>query len=250
MTVVLAIVCADGVVIGSDSQITDSTRGLSFPAQKLHPLGDHAAWGGSGARGVLDDLRTILADDAEAIIAAPDVGDAVQERVLPVLHKHYENYIPEVPGEDSGGGVSAYVLAAGVSNGRRWIVEVNPNGLLGRYDDIGFHAIGSGSAMAQQAGALLGHFQMTERSVDHGVVGMVRVLDALDATSPSIGGPIDVARIDAEGAHHLSEEEITDARDHVVRWKAMEHEVLDRLFDEGRQPSAGRTRRTSRKSSE
>lgn len=136
-----------------------------------------------------------------------------------------------MPGEDGGGGVSAYVLAAGVSGGRRWIVEVNPNGLLGRYDDVGFHAIGSGSAMAQQAGALLSHFGMTERSVDHGVVGMVRVLDALDATSPSVGGPIDVARIDADGARHLDDDEITEARGHATRWKAMEHDVLDRLFD-------------------
>jgi 20S proteasome alpha/beta subunit len=49
MTVVLATVCEDGVVIGSDSQITDKGRGMTYPAEKLHPLGDTAAWGGSGA---------------------------------------------------------------------------------------------------------------------------------------------------------------------------------------------------------
>lgn len=52
MTVVLALRCADGIVLGSDSQITDSARGLSYPAQKLHPFGDTAAWGGSGSRAV------------------------------------------------------------------------------------------------------------------------------------------------------------------------------------------------------
>ena len=39
VTVVLALRCADGLVIASDSQITDPGRGLSYPAQKLHPLG-------------------------------------------------------------------------------------------------------------------------------------------------------------------------------------------------------------------
>lgn len=39
MTVVLATVCEDGVVIGSDSQITDKGRGMTYPAEKLHPLG-------------------------------------------------------------------------------------------------------------------------------------------------------------------------------------------------------------------
>ena len=49
MTVVLAVRCQDGVVVASDSQITDSDRGMSYPAQKLHELGSHGAWGGSGA---------------------------------------------------------------------------------------------------------------------------------------------------------------------------------------------------------
>ncbi|MEV0155316.1 hypothetical protein AB0H57_16455 [Micromonospora sp. NPDC050686] len=117
MTVVLAVVCSDGVVIGADSQITESDRGLSFPAQKLHPLGSCAAWGGSGPRGVLNDLRPLLQDSATAILEAPDIGGELQERVLPVFKKHYENYIPDLPGEDGGGGVSAYLLAAGYSQG-------------------------------------------------------------------------------------------------------------------------------------
>ena len=57
MTVVLAIRCADGLVLAADSQITDADRGLSYPARKLHHLGDHAAWGGSGARAVLTELE-------------------------------------------------------------------------------------------------------------------------------------------------------------------------------------------------
>ncbi|MGV0646646.1 hypothetical protein ABQE44_25000 [Mycolicibacterium sp. XJ2546] len=49
MTVVLALRCADGLVMGSVSQITDPGRGLSYPAQKLHMMGKRAAWGGSGS---------------------------------------------------------------------------------------------------------------------------------------------------------------------------------------------------------
>ncbi|MET7468421.1 proteasome protein [Micromonospora sp. NPDC005686] len=231
MTVVLAIVCSDGVVIGADSQITESDRGLSFPAQKLHPLGDCAAWGGSGARGVLNDLRPLLQDSATAILEAPDIGDELQERVLPVFKKHYENYIPDVPGEGSGGGVSAYLLAAGYSQGGPWIVEINPNGLIGRYEDVGFHAIGSGAPMAQQAGALLSHFRMTTRTAEFGVVGMVRVLEALERTSPSVGRPFSVACIREEGAHHLDEKEIAKALKDAERWRDLEQKALDGLFD-------------------
>src|SRR5690606_10491057 len=65
VTVVLAVRCTDGLVLGADSQITEKDRGMTFPAQKLHALGDHAAWGGSGARGVLGELAEALSTKAD-----------------------------------------------------------------------------------------------------------------------------------------------------------------------------------------
>jgi proteasome beta subunit len=229
MTVVLALTTADGVVIAADSQITDKDRGVSFPAQKLHDLGDYAAWGGSGSRGVLKDVQEVFDRDAGAIVEASSVSHELQERVLPVLKHHYENFIEDVPGEDAQS-PSAYVLAAGVTQGRSWIIEINPHGMIGQYDDLGFHAIGSGAPMAQQAGVLLAHFRMTERTVDHAVAAVVRTLDALTKTSPSVGGPVDVCRITEEGAHHLTEDEVQDMRGHVKRWNELEQKALDDLF--------------------
>jgi proteasome beta subunit len=232
VTVVLALRCNNGLVIASDSQITEGDRDVSYPAPKLHPLGDNAAWGGSGARSVLLDLQHVFADNAAAILEAEDVGRALQSRTIPVMKHHYENYIADVPGEGAGGGVSAYVLAAGFTNGEPFIVEINPHGMIGRYEDIGFHAIGSGAPMAQQAGVLLAHFRMIERAVEYGVVAVVRVLDALELTSPSVGDPISVARITAEdGAHHLDDDEIQEVRDHLKRWSELEQRALDDLFD-------------------
>jgi proteasome beta subunit len=232
VTVVLAIKCSDGLVVAADTQVTDSDRGMSYPAQKLHPLGDYGAWGGSGARSVLTDLEREFEDSAAAIEEADDVARILQEKVLPVLQHHYDNFIADVPGEDSGaGGPSAYVLAAGYTDDAPWIVELNPHAMVSRYEDIGFHAIGSGAPMAQQAGALLAHFRMTERPVDLGVVAAVRVLDALSTTSPSVGGEFDVCRITREGAEHLDDEEIAAARERVKRWGELEQEALDKLLD-------------------
>jgi proteasome beta subunit len=230
MTVVLSMRCNDGLVIASDSQITEGSSNVSFPAQKLHTLGDHAAWGGSGARAVLYDLERIFVESAGAICEADDIGRALQERVIPVLRYHYDNFIEDVPGAAKGSSISAYVHAVGYAHDEPFIIEINPNGMVSRYEDVGFHAVGSGSAMAQQAGALLAHFRMTERSVDHGVVAAVRVIDTLARTSPSVGGPVDVCRITPEGAHHLDEKEIAVAREHVERWTELEDRALDGLF--------------------
>jgi proteasome beta subunit len=231
VTVVLAIRCSDGVVIGSDSQITEPGRGLSYPAQKLHPLGDRAAWGGSGARSVLGEVEMAFDQSAAAILDADDISRALQERVVPIQRYHYEHFIEHVPGEDGSGGPSAYVLAAGWSDGP-WIIEVNPHGMVSHYEDVGFHAIGSGAPMAQQAGVLLSHFRMVERTTPYGVVAVIRVLDALAVTSPSVGGPIDACAITAEGARTLDEADIEEARSHVRRWVDREEDVLDGLLDD------------------
>lgn len=234
MTVVLAIRCADGLVVGSDSQITEADRDMTYPAQKLHDLGPDAVWGGSGARSVLWDVERCFRSEADQIVTARDVGRELQDRVLPLLRHHYDTFITDVPGEATLGTPATYVLAAGYSQGEPFIVKIDPNGAIGRYEEIGFHAVGSGASMAQQASALLEHFRMRERGVEHGVVAVLRVLDALDASSPSVGPPMDVCRITAEdGAHHLDEDEIAAVREHVTRWEELEQTALDELFEAG-----------------
>jgi len=231
MTVVLATLCQDGVVMGSDSQITDKGRGMTYPAQKLHPLGDRAAWGGSGARSVLFDVQRSFNENSAAILEAPDIGRALQEQVLPILRYHYDTFISDVPGGDGEGSPSAYVLAAGMRDGEPWIVEITPSGMIGHYSDIGFQAIGSGAALAQQAGSLLSHFHMPKRSLRFGCAAVLRVLQALDLTSATVGKPFSLCCINSDGAHHLSDKEIAQVAKDVLHWEKVEQEAIAGLFD-------------------
>ena len=232
MTVVIALRCADGLVMGSDSQITDPGRGLTYPDQKLHALGKHAAWGGSGSRAVLHDLKQIFGAEPESIVQSDDIGRALQARAVPVLKHHYENFIENVPAEKASGATPAtYLLAAGYSGDQPFIADIDPHGLIGRHEDTGFQAIGSGAPMAQQAYTLMESFTMSDRGVDYGLLGVLRVLDALAVSSPSVGGPMDLCRITPEGAHHLEPDEVANVRDQVGRWKDREQETLDGLFD-------------------
>ena len=231
MTAVLAIVCQDGVVLGSDSQITDKGRGMTYPAEKLHPLGGQAAWGGSGARSVLFDVRRSFNENSAAVLEAPDIGRAMQELLLPIFRHHYETFIPDVPGEEDGGTPAAYVMAAGWRDGEPWIIEITPSGMIGNYADIGFHAVGSGAAMARQAGSLLSHFSLTRRSLRFGCAAVLRVLQALDETSPSVGKPFSLCRIDKDGAHHLTDKEIEQVNKDVRRWVEAEQTAIASIFD-------------------
>ena len=230
MTVVLALRCADGIVLASDSQITDPGRGVSYPAQKLHPLGDNAAWGGSGSRAVLYDIEQLLNAEPDAVVEAQDVGRALQARVLPIFKHHYENFIADVPETKPGATPATYVLAAGYANGEPFIVDIDPHGLIGHHEETGFQAVGSGAPMAQQAYALLASFQTSKRGVDYGVAAALRVLDALDVSSPTVGGPMDICRITPDGAHHLSPNEIDQVRGQIAKWQELEQRAVDELF--------------------
>lgn len=230
MTVVLALRCADGIVVASDSQITDPARGVSYPAQKLHPLGANAAWGGSGSRAVLYDIEQLLNAEPDAVVEAQDVGRALQARVLPIFKHHYENFISDVPETKSGATPATFVLAAGYADGKPFIVDIDPHGLIGHHEETGFQSVGSGAPMAQQAYALLASFQTSRRGVDYGVAAALRVLDALDVSSPSVGGPMAICRITPEGAHHLSPDEVEEVRGQVTRWLDQERRTVDELF--------------------
>lgn len=218
--------------MASDSQITDPGRGLTYPAQKLHPLGSNAAWGGSGSRAVLYDVEQLFNEEADAVVEAKDIGHAIQARVRPIMEHHYENFIPNVPGQENAGTPATYVLAAGYVGDTPFIIDLDPNALLGHHEETGFQAVGSGAAMAQQAHALLTQFQVADRDVNYGLVAALRVLDALDASSPSVGGPMDLCRITPEdGAQHLTPKQVEAVRKDVGRWVKLEQAALDGLFD-------------------
>jgi proteasome beta subunit len=231
MTVVLGIRCADGVVLASDSQVTESDRDMSYPDRKLHPLGDTAAWGGSGARSVIHDVREVLAAEADEVLGSQDVGRALQERVVPALRHHYDLFIRDVPGQETSGTPAAYVLAGGYTRGEPFLVKIDPAGLVSRYEDVGFHAIGSGAPMAQQAAALLAHFDLDQRDLAHGVVAAVRVVDTLSVSQPQVGGPLNVYRLTPDGSHLLDEDEVAEVRQVVRRWEQADREAFDAIFE-------------------
>ena len=118
--------------MASDSQITDSARGLSYPVY---------------------DVEQIFNTEADTVVEAKDIGHALQERLIPVFKRHYAHFIEDVPAQHSAGTPATYVLAAGYSGGEPFIIDLDPNGLIGHYEEVGFQAVGSGAAMAQQAHA-------------------------------------------------------------------------------------------------
>ena len=228
VTVVLALKCADGIVLAADSQITDSARGFSYPAQKLHPFGETGAWGGSGARAVLLELET-TSTGCRRGAGRRRRRPRVQERVVPLLRHHYDNFIETCRARSSPAPRRPRTSWSRATPGRAVHRRHRParahRTVRGRRVPRRRQRLGHGPA-GRGAARPLPDDRAGRR---HGVLAAVRVLDALRITSPSIGGPIDVYRLTADGAYGLTDEDVERVRERVRQWAELENEVLDRL---------------------
>jgi proteasome beta subunit len=116
---------------------------------KVILVDDINIWSGSGSRAVLCDIQQMFNAEPDAVVAARDIGHALHERVLPVFKHHYADFIQDVPGKKSAGTPATYILAACYAADGPFIVDLDPNGLIGHYEETGFQAVGSGAPMAQ-----------------------------------------------------------------------------------------------------
>jgi proteasome beta subunit len=227
MTVVLAVRCADGVVLGSDSQGTDTSGGniavaTRITVQKLFPLGTHIAWGATGGTGITQRFQHFCTTVDQTQLDRPiedlratlrgfqsDLQRAVQQEIIPGFQE-----IPQLG-----------VLLAGFSGGRPWILELTPGGEDTEYPD--YYAVGSGGVFARQAMASVAHYDLPNRNLSEAQVIVWRALDAcIEAAAWGLGRPIWLYSITADGASSLPEDEWRAVGDSVNAWKEAERESL------------------------
>jgi proteasome beta subunit len=228
MTLVIALVCRDGVILASDSQATEATGAVRRSDKKVFELTDRALWGASGMGQVIRDIGTALAPVRPTLEAAgPNLGQMLSIVIKPQLTKHYSNYV-HVPMTNPNP-PQTLVLACGFSpETGGWIVEVDQNCQYSYYTDNGFHAIGSAAGFAQLANALMAHFHPMDKPLGHGKLIAYRAVDAAIKTSAyNVGPPIQMSVVDATGVHELSVDELKALENSVGGWVELESETLN-----------------------
>jgi 20S proteasome alpha/beta subunit len=254
MTVVLAVPCAEGVVLASDAQATDVPGGnvlaaasgiaTRFTVDKLYDLGSHIAWGGTGDAGAIQRLEIELRQLATEQLAQPidQLRTAIRD-----IHLNFRQQLVAEAQRVATQPRSLAALYAGCSDGRTWILEVTEDGKDTTYEAP--YAIGSGGPFANLAMASVTHFDLPKRSLAEAQVIAWRALDGCIAASAfGIGHPIRMFNVTSTGARRVTAEEEQSLRDAVNIWKADELEALTRLgrgretgaeaeVDEGIEPS-------------
>jgi proteasome beta subunit len=226
LTVILALKCANGLVVASDNQSTEDI-GVRGRAKKIFRISDKIVWGGSGFSNVISDLHATYVSSASSIDAADDPSDMVRSLSFPVLQKHYDHFI-QPPGEELQSPATCGIVCGISASHEPFILEVAPTGMVTHYGDNGFCVIGSGGAFAGMANALLAHFDLPNKDVSTGQLVAFRVTNAvIQASAHGVGPPVQLWTISVdEGAVEIDVNELKVIEGMVGGWQQTELESL------------------------
>jgi proteasome beta subunit len=262
MTLILAIHCADGLVLASDGQSTVGTAGqpVKMETEKLVVPWTGIAWGGSGPVSVIQAVERALNKDFSSRThfdkksprdAMTLLGSTVGETVRELLKNGYV----QVPRTDEP--ASSYLFAGETPQGP-FLLEVHPNTTYTDHLRVGYAAIGSGDIFPYFALTGLRHYGVARRSLLEAKLIAVRILDdVIQTAAQGIGAPIHIVEIRRQKgscgkAIQLDQADVQALIDKVAEWKTAEAEFLTEFVGAPTAPvtsageASGNQRATSR----
>ncbi len=230
MTVVLALRCADGLVIASDSQATEILVGgtpVRSDTQKLRKLGKSIIYGASGSQGLAQRITDKLADQAPKLGTnrpARDIGEVIRCTATPLQQNAMNSWV-QIPGTV---GESWGAVFAGWAKDGPFIFEVDINGAAQFKSPSA--ATGSGYAFAGLAlTSVLHHNVEMQTLVAARAIAYRVVEDICKASAYGVGLPVQMGVVTKDGAQELDTTELEETNQLVNLWKAREIELLGEL---------------------
>ncbi len=187
MTLILGLVCREGIVVLADSQETFVRAGVKSTTQKLFRLGPSIVWGGSGDTGMVralsQSLGKIEKGQAGTLLRPIDeLGTRLHSTVNAVQKAQAEMTI-QIPGLRKPP-PTLHAMFCGMSkDGSAWILDVEEDGACDQHQQRGVCAIGSGEPFARFAYASLRHLSIRERSLDEALFIGYDIMDNAIATA-------------------------------------------------------------------
>lgn len=238
MTLIIALNFRDGIVMAADSLGTEAVVGhplLDFgtTVEKVHSLGPNIVWGGSGGGGLTQRVKDELDDwagknsgllDRPANDICPRLAKVVQDTISRAFDESPFKQRPEA-GPD--GLKNAYLLAGQSRNGATWLLEVLWNGEKTRYEERGFHAIGSARIYAYAAHGMIQHYGLRQCDSRNALICAYRILDfGVKAAASGVREPYIFWIVENSAARQLPGAEVFGLRETVGLWLEKEKEAL------------------------
>jgi proteasome beta subunit len=218
-TTVLAMKCAEGVLVAGDRLATENYRVASRDIQKVFPTDDHSLMAIAGAAGPCIEMARVLRvelEHYEKIEGSPLELEGKANKLSQMVRQNLPAAMQ---------GLVVVPLFAGYDRrrktGRLWKYDVTG----GRYEEAEFEATGSGSLYARES---LKKSWRPSLSREAALLAAVEAL--VDAADEDRGtGGVDVARglypniftCDAQGIQEISKEEIAEMHRRVLEARAV-----------------------------
>lgn len=230
MTLIVAVGCSDGVVIGADSASSDSEAGTKQEVEKVKTISNLAIlYGGSGDGGLHQKIDEALAD-LKPHSSIKRIRQEIRKLVAPELEESRKYHVP-YPAQGFNVPPASILLFAGVLNSQPWIVEIEKDGRDTSYTkEMGwFAAIGSGKPAAQ---AVFRPHLYTERDLNLGRVFAYRVLeDSIALAAAYLSKPIHLYTIALDGKiSKMTADEEKDLARTCQLWRSLEREAVGKLL--------------------
>jgi proteasome beta subunit len=244
LTVAIGLVCANGVVVASDSMSTSG--GVAQKGQKVQALSNlPVVWTASGSVYVIEDVAASLdALDQRASNQAqlrwhfaspnlPQVRTELSDSVRGAMQGCYTSGMPGYqmltgPGGQQRHPFGSDFLLLGYAGDTPYFLEVAHDGQLNWHHEVGFYAVGSGGEFASVARALMAHYvEGEDLPVELGLQLAYRTIaNTIDVSSQYVGFPVQLAVVDSDGARVLDEGDVELVKQGVQGWMKLESELL------------------------
>lgn len=227
MTIAVALLAADGVVLASDSMGSDVS--IATTQQKVRVCGTlPLAWAfagdvylGQAVRRVLDQLAADTPPGWDRLTRY-QVLDELAGRVRPALHAALEQLR-----EDRDNPTAAEFVFVGTAVDGPYVIVLHRNLTAVLEDEQPLVAIGAARTFAAATRQALAHYLVRTPTVRHALPLACRAVEAVCQVSAyGVAPPVQVAVVDAGGARVLSPEEVGSLEEQVQAWLTSEVTTL------------------------
>jgi 20S proteasome alpha/beta subunit len=235
MTLVCALKCNNGIVIGSDGQASVNTSGgaIRHNIQKIYKIGKHTVFFASGTIGLIQKCLQIVNMHAEELDKGFTLGtlESIRKSMFPVVKNARDSYV-QYNNKTEGSPMVDMVLCGfdKSKEPRMWHMSADTHDEF--IDAVGCYCSGNGETFGY---SLLKSFGQSSSNVTSGKLIVYRVLrDTINSLAFGVGGPIDMwvvfdnrtHRFSKEVVHRISNIEMENLSDLYKRWKEQEAKLL------------------------
>jgi 20S proteasome alpha/beta subunit len=242
MTVALALICSDGVLVASDSMASNGP--IASTAVKVRRLTQQPiVWTASGSVFIIEEAAQQLTNLEAQIGQIPQVLAAFSQPELDVIRQHianclkqtmrqcYASALPFGANQQVNNSHHPFItdfLVTGYTQATPYLLEIANDGQVNWHTAEGFYAIGSGGVFAAVAQGLMKHYlDGGPLPLQYGMQLAYRTIEtACEVSSMWVRTPVQLAIVDKGGARVLNHAEIEQLRDEVSGWKQLERDAL------------------------